>query len=340
MSAKQLLLAIFTSLIFLPPITSAHHSRSEFSKEVSEIEGELMKVHWKNPHAGLDIKTTNPDGTEETWRVETYGSPNLFGRMGVKRKHFVVGERITVAGNISERRPRYILGSNALFQNGKEAVLSATIEPRWSQDHVGGAAHSDVDLSQLVDAAGENKGIFRVWSIAGRAVGTKRHFPYTNETRAQMMVWDPVTAPVARCEAPGMPGPMYQPLSFVISDQGDTVNLITEYFGTDRTIHVGKDPAAAETQAASPLGYSVGRWEGNTFVVETSRINYPYVNSAGAKQSENVKVSETFALSEDQTELAYRIEINDYTTFTEQAYSERLYVALGAEFIELDCTVF
>lgn len=340
MLTKQLILTTVASLFFIATVANAHHSRSEFSKEVSEIEGELMKVHWKNPHAGLDIKVINPDGTEEAWRVETYGSPNLFGRMGVEREHFVVGERITIAGNISERRSRYILGSNALFENGKEAVLSATIKPRWSQDHVGGAAHSDVDLNQLVDAATENKGIFRVWSIAGRTVGTKRHFPYTDETRAEMSVWDPVTAPVARCEAPGMPGPMYQPLSFVLSDQGDTVNLITEYFGTVRTIHVSESAAAAETQVASPLGYSVGRWEGNIFIVETSKINYPYFNSAGARQSENVHVTEYFVLSEDQTELAYRIEIDDPTTFTEQAYSERLYVALGAEFVELDCTVF
>ena len=340
MLSRRLTLFTAVSLALLPLTLSAHHSRAEFAKEQSEIEGELLRVHWRNPHAGLDMRVTNDEGVDEIWRVETYGSPNLFSRMGVEREHFVAGQRITVAANISERRPLYALGSNVLFENGKEAVLSATIKPRWSQDHVGGSDQSDVDMSQLVDAASENKRIFRVWSIAGRTVGVKRHFPYTDETRAEMAVWDPVTAPVARCEAPGMPGPMYQPLSLVISDRGDTVKLTTEYFGTLRTIHVGDNPAAPETQGASPLGYSVGHWEDNTFVVKTSRINYPYFSSGGARQSEDVKVTEYFALSEDQTELAYRIEIVDDMTFTEPAFSERLYVALGAEFIELDCTVF
>ena len=115
-------LVVIISLALLPQSLSAHHSRSEFAKEFSEIEGELIKVYWRNPHAGLDVRLTNEDGSSEVWRVETYGSPNLFSRMGVKREHFVVGEKITVAGNISTRRPKYILGSNVLFESGMETL--------------------------------------------------------------------------------------------------------------------------------------------------------------------------------------------------------------------------
>ena len=338
LSFRRVLVTI-VSLTLLPLTLAAHHSRSEFSKEISEIKGELLKVYWRNPHAGLDVRITNEDGSEEVWRVETYGSPNLFSRMGVKREHFIVGEQITVAGNVSKKRPRYILGSNVLFESGTEAVLSATIEPRWSQEHVGGSDQSDVDLSKVVDAASEDLKIFRVWSIAGRAVGVKRHFPYTDSARKAMAAWDPVTSPVAQCQEPGMPVPMYQPLSFVITDNGDSIKLQTEYFGTIRTIHMG-DATNPESQPATHLGYSVGQWEGNSLVVETSRINYPYFNSAGAPMSKDVKVTERFKLSEDQTELAYHLTVVDPLTFTEPATSERLYVALGAPFLVLDCTVF
>jgi hypothetical protein len=341
MFSNRFNLAVVLALVLLPTTLLAHHSRSEFSDQVTEIEGELVNVIWRNPHAGLDIEVTTADGSKENWRVETFASPNLFGRMGVFEEHFVVGEQIRVAGNVSEKRSNYFLGLNALFENGKEAVMSATLEPRWSQDHVGGSDQSDVDLSQIVDAATENKGIFRVWSIAGRTVGVKRYTPYSDASRADMAVWDPVTAPVARCEAPGMPIPMTQPLSFVVENEGDTLKLTTEYFGVERTIHVGDNLPAPETQEASPLGYSVGHWQDErTFVVETSRINYPYFSSSGAKQSEDITTTEYFRLSEDQTELAYRIEMNDPLALTDTAYSERLFVALGAEFVELDCTLF
>ena len=338
LSFSRLPVTIF-ALTLLPLTLTAHHSRSEFSKEVSEIKGELVKVYWRNPHAGLDVRITNEDGNKEVWRIETYGSPNLFSRMGVKREHFIVGEQITVAGNVSERRSKYMLGSNVLFENGMEAVLSASIEPRWSQEHVGGSDQSDVDLSKLADAASENLKIFRVWSIAGRAVGVKRHFPYSDFAREAMAAWDPVTSPVAQCQEPGMPVPMYQPLSFVFTDNGDTIELQTEYFGTIRTIHVENSDSPA-SQPASYLGYSVGQWEGNSLVVETSRINYPYFSSGGAPMSEDVRVTERFMLSDDQTELTYQLTVVDDITFNEPATYERLYVALGAPFVVLDCTVF
>ena len=333
------LLVTIISLTLLPLTLSAHHSRAEFAKEFSEITGELVKVYWRNPHAGLDVRISNDDGSTEVWRVETYGSPNLFSRMGVKQEHFVVGEQITVAGNISTRRPKYILGSNVLFESGMEAVLSATLEPRWSQDHVGGSDQSDVDLSKLVDAASENLGVFRVWSIAGRAVGVKRRHLYTEVAREAMAAWDPVAAPVAQCQEPGMPVPMSQPLSFVLANNGDTIRLQTEYFGTVRTIHMA-DATDPDSQPASHLGYSVGHWEGNSLVVETSRINYPYYNSGGAPMSENVEVAERFELSDDQTELLYKLTVVDSLALTEPATYQRLFVALGEPFVVLDCTVF
>jgi|TARA_B110000483_G_scaffold243659_2_gene335025 hypothetical protein len=339
--SNQIKLFTLVLLTILPLTLSAHHSRSEFSSEVIEIEGELLDVLWRNPHAGLQIKVTSDAGVDEVWRVETFASPNLFSRMGVNEEHFNIGQRIRVAGSVSEKRPLYFLGLNALFENGSEAVLTATNEPRWSQDHVGGSDQSVVDLSRMVDAASENKKIFRVWSIAGRAVGTARYTPYSDTSRAAMAVWDPLTAPVAQCETPGMPIPMTQPLSFVIEDQGDTIKLTTEYFGVERTIHVGDNLPAPETQAASHLGYSRGHWQDElTFVVETSRINYPYYSSSGALQGEDLSTMEYFRLSEDQTELAYRIEIEDSLALTGTAYNERLFVALGEEFIELGCTLF
>ncbi len=103
MSSFSRALVTIISLALLPLTLTAHHSRSEFSKEISEVKGELLKVHWRNPHAGLDVRITKEDGSTEVWRVETFGSPNLFSRMGVKREHFTVGEQVTVAGNVSTR---------------------------------------------------------------------------------------------------------------------------------------------------------------------------------------------------------------------------------------------
>lgn len=318
---------------------SAHHSRSEFSSEVIELRGTLTKVFWRNPHAGLDISVIDDAGEEETWRVETFGSPNLFGRMGVKREYFKVGEEIVVSGSVSERRYRYMLGTNVLFESGLEAILNATIGPKWSDTYVGGADFSDRDLSAVVDAAAENKGIYRNWSIAGRNIGVSRHFPYTEEARAAQRNANPLESPIIKCETPGMPMPMFQPLSFEFVDEGSIARLNVEYFGIVRTIHL-EDAVDPATVAPSPLGYSVGHWEGNTLVVETSRINYPYFNGSGVRQSEDVHVVERFQLSEDQTRLDLHMTITDALAFTAPATAGRTYIALGEPFVPLDCMLF
>ncbi len=323
----------------IPLVAGAHHSRAEFGDEVTELTGELVRVFWRNPHAGLNIVVRDDSGQEQEWRIETFGSPNLFGRMGVDREYFVEGQQITVSGRASTMRDNYMLGTNVLFESGMEAILSATIGPLWSDSYVGGSEYSDRDLSVTARAAEENRGIFRNWSIAGRAIGTHRNFPYSEKARAEMAAWDPVTAPVARCETPGMPGPMYQPLSHEFIDNGDTITLNVEYFGLRRIIHMA-DAVDPETVDPSPLGYSVGHWEGNTLVVETTRINYPYSNSGGALQSEDVRVVERFAMSDDQSQVEFSMTIYDDMTFDGPATSGRLYVALGEPFVPLDCTVF
>jgi len=326
-------------LLCLPIATSAHHSRAEFSDDVTELTGELVRVLWRNPHAGLDILVRGEEGNEEQWRIETFGSPNTMNRWGVEREHFSVGEQITVAGSVSTRRDRYMLGTNVLLENGLEAILGAMMSPVWSDNYIGGRDFSDRDLSNIAAVAAENRGLFRNWSLPGWTTGVQRHFPYTEEAEAAMANWDPVTAPVNRCEPPGMPFPMSTPLSIELIDNGSTITVNAEFFGIQRTVHMGAvaDPA---TIVPSPLGHSVGHWEGNTLVVETTRIDYPYFNSAGAPQSKDVRVVERFELSDDQERMNFHMTVYDDVTFTEPATYGRPYVALGEPYIPLDCTLF
>ena len=131
---------------------------------------------------------------------------------------------------------------------------------------------------------------------------------------------------------------MNQPAGFMFTDMGDSYKMDAEFFGSVRTIYLA-DALPAETQEPGIMGYSVGRWEGNTLVVETSRVNFPYFNTTGAPQSDQATFTESFALSEDQTELAYRLDILDSVTFTGPAFYERTFVALGEEYRPLDCTL-
>ena len=55
LSIERALVTII-ALTLLPLSLTAHHSRAEFSKDISEMKGELLKVYWRNPHAGVDVR--------------------------------------------------------------------------------------------------------------------------------------------------------------------------------------------------------------------------------------------------------------------------------------------
>jgi hypothetical protein len=70
------------------------------------------------------------------------------------------------------------------------------------------------------------------------------------------------------------------------------------------------------------MGYSVGHWEGDRLVVETSRIDYPYFDDLGTPQSAAIHLTETFDLDSDAGVLSWTGEITDPATFTEPVVLE------------------
>ena len=323
----------------LPCAAFAHHSRVEFSGDIQELEGKLLEVIWLNPHPALFIETLDDSGTPVTWRVEAHTGVRVYNRMGVTPDLFNIGETIRVAGRVSTRRDGHLLGLSVLLANDTEVRLSRDDPPYWSASTlVGTDGAVPFNEAALRNAATEDRGLFRVWSVG--PTGRSQNLPYTQAAIDGRAGWHPADNAVARCEQPGMPVTMGAPLPTRFIDEGDTLTLHTVYFDTRRTIHMG-DSATPGEQPPSHLGFSAGRWEGNTLVVETSGINYPWVdNEARTPQSPDVVTAERFTLSDDQSRLDYELVITDPVTFTEPATRTRTYLALDEPFDVLDCHVF
>ena len=67
------------------------------------------------------------------------------------------------------------------------------------------------------------------------------------------------------------------------------------------------------------MGASIGTWENeNLLVVETTKIDWPYFDdTTGVALSDDVRVTEYFSLSEDQSRIEYRMMVDDETLFDE-----------------------
>jgi hypothetical protein len=65
------------------------------------------------------------------------------------------------------------------------------------------------------------------------------------------------------------------------------------------------------------MGYSVGQWEGDTLVVRTTDVSWPYFDAAGSiPQSGAVEITERFTVNDRQNQLVYDREVRDPATFT------------------------
>tara|TARA_B100001142_G_scaffold308081_1_gene339299 strand:- start:485 stop:1483 length:999 start_codon:yes stop_codon:yes gene_type:complete len=330
------ILAIATLFIF-SLAASAHHSRSHYSYETQEIEGELVAVHWVNPHVGFTVNVINENGEEELWRVEGHSNLLSMQRGNVSSDIFTIGEKVIARGSPSVRRARDLLTTNLLLENGREILLSGDAEPYWGNQSFGAPGSSSYEL---VDALAEDRGIYRVWSPDLRVDAPQyMNFPFTEAAIAARDNWDPADNFAERCEPEGMPRIMRNPHAFEFVDNGSEISLISELYDLVRIIHMTNN-APSQQVVASPLGYSIGTWNGDSLVVTTTNVNWPYFDNIGTPQSESVTMLETFTVSNDQTHLNYQLTVTDPNTFSEPAVYGRSWLALGEQVEVYDCQLY
>jgi len=136
------------------------------------------------------------------------------------------------------------------------------------------------------------------------------NWPLTENARRAAAQFNPITDTTTEgCTPKGMPAIIRQPFPIEFVDRDDTIELKMEEYDTRRTIHMRA--AAAADVPRSPLGYSVGRWEDSTLVVETTRLSEPYHNNVGVPMGPDAKLVERFSSSADGSRLNYTLVITD-----------------------------
>lgn len=306
-----------TTLILwaLPVLASAHHSRAEFSAEIQEIEGELVAIAWRNPHPVLTLKVVNAAGEEELWGIESWSSANSLLRKGVNSDAFTVGQRITAAVRASNRRENLWLGTSISLGNGTQAVLRPGYEPYWPDQAVLGSEAAALPRDRAVAAIAQEQRLFRIWTFIDRT--GVADLPLTEAAVQRQAEFDELSDhPMWKCDPVGMPVAMDTGLPIEFVDQGDDIILRIEQNDGVRTIHLNPDPHANE-QPATVMGYSVGRWDGDTLIVTTNNSSYFYFDDDGTPKSETMEITERFSLGADGRSLSWEATMIDPVFFTE-----------------------
>jgi hypothetical protein len=146
--------------------------------------------------------------------------------------------------------------------------------------------------------------------------------------------------PEIKCYLPGVPRATYMPFPFQIFQSDKAVAMAYEYAGAFRNIYL-RDPGPPQTD--SWMGQSVGRWVGDTFVVEANGFHdMTWFDRAGNHHSEMMTVTERYTMT-DRDHIQYEATIDDPQTFTRPwKISMPLYrrVEAGARLGQFKCVEF
>jgi hypothetical protein len=329
---------VFLGLICFFESVFAHHSAAvHFDRnDVVEIVGVLKEVQWQNPHVQLKVSTLDEDGDEVVWLIEEVGVNEQL-RRGVTPDRYRIGEEIRVAGPRGRRNRNAILATNTLLVAGGVELTSPGRQPRWSTNVV--MTREQYQASETENSSATATGLFRVWSRylapGGRQLWNES-YPLTEQARTTKENWDRVADnPFIYCQN-AMPAIMDSGYPIEIRLDADDVLIRAEELDSTRRVHMKADPTSG---APSPYGHSVGRWEGETLVVTTTDIDFPWFDQEGTPQSEALTLEERFSVSDDNRYLNLLMTATDPAVFTKPVVLDRQWVWVpDVEIKPFNCT--
>ena len=145
--------------------------------------------------------------------------------------------------------------------------------------------------------------------------------------------------PEAKCFMPGVPRATYLPHPFQIVQSDSDIMIVYQFAGAVRTISMNNQ---GDAPVDSWMGWSNGRWEADTLVVEVTGLNANWLDRSGNFASETRRVTERYTLI-DADHIRYEATIEDPAVFSKPwVLSMPLYrrVETGVRLMDFRCVEF
>lgn len=338
----------FCALFFISVIsvlasfqTHAHHGANNspemyLADNLLRLEGEISRIFWRNPHPRLMLTTVNDQGEEQEWELEMGSNINGYTAMGIGEDFVQVGDKVKAAGVVSRRDPTQIGLQNLLLPNGQELVTRGENPTLWSDDRISSTRRGPT-AAQIREAEESAEGLFRVWGRRTSPRPSPEEYAdlLTAEGKALVAQYDyAFNNPELECRS-GLAANMFDPVPMQIINNEDHIVIYTEEYDLRRTVYMTED---RPQPSYSNLGYSTGRWDGDTLIVETSHIDWPYFDPYGTPQSDQMSYTETFWVESDDSRLNYKIVATDPVYLTGAIELEREWLwQPGTQIVAFDC---
>jgi hypothetical protein len=245
---------------------------------VLTIEGTVTEYTMRNPHTYFVVSVPNESGGTVEWNVQM-ASMITISRRGWTRDTLSVGDHVVVGLRPArDGRPYGLLSTierdgqpvvtpfsaEAPSQTQTAAARTDTIEGIWLTDRASLPADYPGGLDQLMNAR-----------LTLTEKGRIANDAYSQD--------DPDNPELACMTKPTPGGIVYSrlyPLQIEIDEENDIIYIRSQFFDQERIVYMdgrAHPPATERTHE----GHSIGRWEGNVLIVDTTNFadnRSPYQN--------------------------------------------------------------
>ena len=313
-------------LLLLALPVAAHHSQAIYDRERTiTIEGVVTEYRWTNPHIYLYIEVQDENGGTFVWPIEGQVTA-ILRRLGWDSDTFAPGDRVTVTARPSRDSNRTMALMTSVEKDGVVYAAGTAALPERAASVSAAeslAGHWEVPVTPWIRSFSEPFS----WSLT--AAGAEGLAAYDDRTMN----------PQLQCIQRTAPWLMIFTGVYSIELGDDVVMIRTEYDTVDRTVHM--NVASHDGAEVTNQGHSIGRWDGDVLVVDTTRFA---ANNSGAARGigsgSQKHVVERFELDPDRTSMTYSFELEDPEFLAEPVAGElQLAYRPDLELVRVRCDV-
>lgn len=300
----------------LASVSFAHHAFvTEFDPDLEgEVHGEVTRVWWANPHIRYAVDMTLPDGSIEEWMLQPPGNLPTYRRENWFADTIQAGHAVRATGNLGRDGAKKLYATCIYLESGPErgrrlgqcvsanTVTEVTADP--DVDYTYQATERAVDISGYWD----NRYRFRVTVDDFEP----RPMPLTARARAIYESRQFGDDDVLRCMPPGLPRIFGSPYAMEVLDAGTHYLIVSLQDNTPRWVWMD-GRGAGDDHPLTSMGFSTGRWEARTLVIETTRLSPAWLDGSGYPMSggDQTRLVERWTVAEDGLTMERTLTVHD-----------------------------
>ncbi|MFO7285684.1 MAG: DUF6152 family protein [Gammaproteobacteria bacterium] len=313
--ALRLASGALLSTIFAAGAAAHHAFSTEFDAELTgEVRGEVVSVFWANPHIRYDVRVAREDGTAEVWELAPPGNLPTYRREGWHRDTIQPGYIVRASGNLGRDGAKRLYATCIELESGPEkgrrlgCANPTRTETEVAADPNARYTYAPADFPVDITGYWDNRYKFRQTAddLEPKPV------PMTDEARAIYESRRFGDDDVLRCMPAGLPRIFGSPYPMEIFNAGTHYLVLSLQDNTPRWIWMD-GRSIPDHQPPTYMGFSTGRWEGRTLVIETTRLVPTWLDGTGYPMTggDETRIVERWTVSEDGLTMDRTMTIHD-----------------------------